>query len=404
MDHPRDRVALRAEQVTIPPGHPWNRIPAIGALVGAVGILASAALGAGDPRQLFFSWLVSFLFFLSLALGSTYFVLIHWAMQGAWGVVVRRIAENVMAMFPLFALLFLPVLFGMMQLYPWSVEGAAAKDHLLQWKEPFLNPRWFVVRAAVYFASWSLVAWVWDRGSRALDATGDMAIATRLRRYSGPAIVLVGLTQTFAAFDWIMSLEPKWYSTILGVYYFSGSLVSSFALLALLAVAAERAGFLRGIVTSEHLHDLGKLLFAFTAFWAYIAFSQFFLMWYGNIPEETFWYKLRLEGSWKALSAFLVVGHFVVPFFYFMGRTVKRKAPALAAGAAWILFVHLVDVYWLVMPALHGGGVRIHLLDATTLLAVGGCVAAAVGWRMRRHALVPLKDPRLPKSLSFENV
>src|SRR3990172_7789628 len=332
MSHPHDRGSPLPEQVTIPPGDPWNRLGPIGAGVGAIGIIASAALGRAAPEEFFFSWLVSFLFFSSLALGALYFVLIHWAMQGGWGVVVRRIAEHVMATIPVLAVLFLPVLLGMERLYPWAAPGAAANDPLLHWKEPFLNVPFFVGRAAFYFACWSLLAWVWSRGSLSLDATGSLATAARLRRFSGPGVVVLALSHTFAAFDWIMSLEPHWYSAIFGVYVFAGSLVSGVAVLALLAVLLERTGPLRDVFGAEHRHDLGKLLFAFTAFWAYIAFSQFFLIWYGNIPEETVWYKVRLEGSWKTVSALLALGHFVLPFFYFIGRTVKRKAPALAAG------------------------------------------------------------------------
>ncbi len=403
MSHRHDRLALLPEQVTLPPGHPWRRLGPIGAAVGAVGIVASAALGTSDPERFFFSWLVSFLFFWSLALGAFYFVLIHWAMQGGWGVVVRRIAEHVMATIPVLALLFVPVLFGMERLYPWAVPGAAAKDHLLHWKEPFLNVPFFVGRAAIYFACWSVLAWVWTRGSLSLDATGSRATAARLKRFSGPGVIVLALTQTFAAFDWIMSLEPHWYSTIFGVYVFAGSLVSGVALIALLAVLLERAGPLSDVFGAEHRHDLGKLLFAFTVFWAYIAFCQFFLIWYANIPEETVWYKVRLEGSWKAVSVLLVLGHFVVPFFYFMGRTVKRKATALAAGAVWMLLMHFLDIRWLVLPALHGAGAGFSVLDATTFLAIGGCFAGVVGWRMRRCALVPLRDPRLPESLSYES-
>jgi hypothetical protein len=201
-----------------------------------------------------------------------------------------------------------------------------------------------------------------------------------------------------------MSLSPHWYSTIFGVYFFSGSFVGFIALLSVVVVAMRRAGLLDTVISVEHMHDIGKLLFAFTAFWAYIAFSQFFLIWYANLPEETIWYRARLEGSWKMISVFLMAGHFGVPFFYLMGRAVKRRGSTLALGGAWVLAMHYVDIYWQVMPTLHPGGVRPSALDVAAFLAVGGSFVAAASWLLRRQALVPLRDPRLAESLAFENV
>ena len=178
----------------------------------------------------------------------------------------------------------------------------------------------FLIRAALYFGIWSFIALLYYRGSRGQDATGDPAVSARLRRLAGPAIIVLALTQTFASIDWIMSLTPHWYSTMFGVYFFAGSFVGFIALLSVVAAAMRRAGLLDTVISAEHLHDIGKLLFAFTAFWAYIAFSQFFLMWYANLPEETIWYKARMEGSWMTVSLFLMAGHFVAPFFYLMGR------------------------------------------------------------------------------------
>jgi hypothetical protein len=180
--------------------------------------------------------------------------------------------------------------------------------------------------------------------------------------------------------------------------------VGFIALLSVVAVAMLRAGLLDTVITAEHLHDIGKLLFAFTAFWAYIAFSQFFLMWYANLPEETIWYRVRIEGSWKTVSLLLMAGHFAVPFFFLMGRDVKRRGSTLAAGGAWLLTMHFVDLYWQVMPTLHPEGIRPSVLDVAALVAIGGCFVAAASWLMRRQALVPLRDPRLAESLAFENV
>jgi hypothetical protein len=375
----------------------------IGAAVALLGAVLCAILGAGNPKQFFFSWLVSLVFFLSLALGGLFFVLIQYASQGGWGIVVRRIGETVFATIPVMGLLFVPLVFGLHHVFEWSVPGAAAHDALLQWKEPYLNVPFFLIRALLFFVIWSGIAFLYYRSSRDQDTTGDPRITARLRRFAGPAIIVLALTQTFASVDWIMSLTPHWYSTMFGVYFFAGSFVGFIALLSIAAVAMRRAGLLDTVITAEHLHDLGKFLFAFTAFWAYIAFSQFFLIWYANLPEETIWYKARLVGSWKAVSVVLMVGHFGIPFLYLMGRDVKRRGWTLAIGGVWLLAMHFVDLYWQVMPTLHPDGFRPHILDAAAFAAIGGCFVATVGWLMRRQALVPLRDPRLAESLAFEN-
>ena len=395
---------MTGTQLSIPPGHPWNRIPAIGAGVAVVGAAGCALLGVSNPKQFFFSWLVAFVFFLSLALGALFFVLIQYAAQGAWGIVLRRAGETIFALIPLMAVLFVPLVFGIHDLYEWSHHEAVAQDALLQWKAPFLNVPFFLIRAVIYFAVWSFIAVMYYRLSSRQDVTGDAALSARLRTLAGPCIIVLAITQTFASIDWIMSLTPHWYSTMFGVYFFAGSFVGFIALLSLLAVSMRGSGLLDAAITPEHLHDVGKFLFAFTCFWAYIGFSQFFLVWYANLPEETVWFKARLEGSWKAVSILLAVGHFAAPFLYLMGRAVKRKGWSLALGGAWLLTMHFVDLYWQIMPTLHPHGLRPSLLDVAALLTVGGCFVGAAGWLMRRQALVPVRDPRLAESLAFENI
>jgi hypothetical protein len=404
MSPERDLITLRPEQVTIPPGHAWNRIPVIAGVVALLGGVACAILGAANPKQFFFSWLVSFLFFLTLALGALFFVLIQYASQGGWGIVLRRIGETIFATLPVMAALSLPVFLGLRNLYSWTAPGAAEHDPLLHWKEPFLNVPFFLIRAGFYFAIWSFIAVMYYRGSRGQDVTGDPAVSARLRRLAGPAIIVLALTQTFASIDWVMSLTPHWYSTMFGVYFFAGSFVGFIALLAVVSAAMRSAGLLDTVISADHLHDVGKFLFAFTAFWAYIAFSQFFLMWYANLPEETIFYKARLEGSWRTVSVFLMVGHFGAPFLFLMGRAVKRRGLTLAVGGAWLLAMHFLDLYWQVMPTLHPEGIRPSALDVATLVTVGGCFVAAASWLLRRQALVPIRDPRLAESLAFENL
>ena len=395
-------VIANGGTLTIPAGHPWARVPLASLAAGLAGAVLLAIAGRGGVERVLAAWLVAFVFVLTVALGCLYFVLIHTVMQGAWGVVVRRVAEAAAATLPLFALLFLPLAFGLPHLYSWAGPDAAA-DPLLLWKQPYLNPGFFLARAAVYLAVWSAAALWFLRLSRRQDRSPEAATAARLRRFCGPLLIPVALAHTFAAFDWLMSLDPHWYSTIFGVYSFSGSLLAGFAFLALAAVSLRRSGLVQGGIGSEHFHDLGKLLFAFTAFWAYIGFSQYFLIWYGNIPEETVWYRDRLEGGWRTVSVLLALGHFVVPFFFLLPRAMKRSGPALAAAASWLLLMHYVDVYWMVVPSLHERPAP-GLADLGALLAVGGAFLAAFGALLRRHPLLPVGDPRLPESLAFENV
>ena len=229
-------------------------------------------------------------------------------------------------------------------------------------------------------------------------------MSARLRRFAGPAIIVLALTQTFASIDWIMSLTPHWYSTMFGVYFFAGSFVGFIALLSVVAAAMRRAGLLDTVISAEHLHDIGKLLFAFTAFWAYIAFSQFFLIWYANLPEETIWYRARLEGSWEAVSLLLMAGHFVVPFFYLMGRDRQAEGmrPWRSAERGSSRCTSWISTGRSCRRSIPRGFVR-RLLDVAAFLAIGGCFVAAASWLMRRQALVPLRDPRLAESLAFEN-
>ncbi|HZN54942.1 MAG TPA: hypothetical protein VFB67_06425 [Candidatus Polarisedimenticolaceae bacterium] len=395
---------IARDQVTVPAGHWLTRLPWVAGGVGVLATALSLVLASGNPRQFAFSWLLAFLFFASLAIGGMYFVLVHYATQAGWGVVVRRLAENMMGTIPLLALLFLPIVWQMRELFPWVNALADGDDHLIAAKAPYLNTRFFLVRAAVYFTVWVAIALLFARRSRAQDRTGGTAISLALKRISAPALIALALTQTFAAFDWIMSLDPTWYSTIFGVYWFAGSFVSTFAFLVLAIVVLRSAGLMKDVITLEHFHDLGKLLFAFTVFWAYIGFSQFFLIWYGNIPEETIFFRERLEGSWRAMSFLLAAGHFAVPFFFFMPRSIKRKPGLLALGAGWMLLMHFVDMYWLVMPAMHPHGVHIGLSDLAAFAAVGGLFAAVFGRLCAGSALVPVRDPRLAESLSFENV
>ena len=377
------------------------------AAVGLAGLLAcvpASYLTADGVNRFWHAYLVSFAYFLSLALGALFFVLLQHLTRAGWSVVLRRLAEALAGTLPLLALLCVPLLIGMRHLYHWADADAAAQDALLQWKRPYLNVPFFVARLAVYFAVWVGLARFFFNSSVRQDASGDVHLTLRMQQRSAPAMVAYGLTVTFAAIDLLMSLDAHWYSTIFGIYYFSGAVLGSCALLVVAVALVQRGGRLRRAITAEHLHDLGKLIFAFTVFWAYIAFSQYLLIWYANIPEETVWYLRRQSGGWAAVSLTLLLGHFLVPFLLLLSRWAKRRRPVLVAVAAWVLVLHWVDIYWLVLPGASPQHAWPQLPDLACLVGVGGLFAAAAAYRLRRCALLPLRDPRLAESLRFENV
>ncbi|MBK8480414.1 MAG: quinol:cytochrome C oxidoreductase [Proteobacteria bacterium] len=396
---------LRPEQLRLPRSKTWRALSLAAASVGLLALMAHWLLGrgAGAARQAHFSYLVALLYWLSIALGALFFVIVQFATRAGWSVVVRRLAEHAMITLPLLGLLFLPVVGGLHELFHWTHPDALRHDALLASKTPYLNIPFFVARALGYFGIWTALAWAFYRRSLRQDQDGAPEATLRLQRLSGPAIILFALTVTFAAFDWLMSLDPHWYSTMFGVYYFSGCVVAIFAFLALVGLLLRSAGVLGDVISVEHYHDLGKLLFGFTVFWSYIAFSQFMLIWYGNLPEETIWYARRLAGSWRQVTLALGLGHFVVPFFYLMTRATKRRGATLLPAALWLLALHYLDLYWLVMPVLHPAGAAFDLLDLTAFLGIGGLFVAFFLRQLQRHALVPMRDPRLAESLAFEN-
>jgi hypothetical protein len=376
------------------------------ALVGAAALVLSLALAAASPdgwRRFFFAYLLNFAVVLSLALGALYFVILHHLTHAGWSVVVRRVSEAVSATLPFLAVLFIPVLLGLHELYPWSQAAVVARDHALQGKAAYLNVPFFVARWVVYFTVWSVTALYFFRRSLQQDCSGDAMLTVRMQRRAAPAMVLFGVTLTFASIDLLMSLDPHWYSTIFGVYYFAGGVVGIYALLTVLLFALQHSGFLRKAVTVEHYHDLGKLLFGFVVFWAYIGFSQYMLIWYANIPEETRWLAQRQENGWGWVGLVLVFGHFLLPFVVLISRGPKRRPRMLAVAAAWLLLMHWVDLYWLVAPAGSPGSPLPHLLDLTQLVGLGSLLLAAAAFALRGRSLVPERDPRIEESLAFEN-
>jgi hypothetical protein len=347
---------------------------------------------------------VAFVYWVGIALGALILLGALHASSARWSVVLRRFVETVPQSLPLFALLFVPIALGMGRLFVWvdphGLQGELA--HAVESKLPYLNPRAFLVRAVVYFVFWIAVAHLLRTWSVRQDSAGGIALTRRQRRLGTGALPFLALTLTFAAFDWMMSLDPRFFSTIFGVYWFAGSFMATFAVVILAATATrdDPAAFGHHM-NLEHFHSLGKFLLAFTAFWAYIAFSQFMLIWIANIPEEVPWYILRIDGGWRWVGAFLALFHFVVPFFLLLSRDLKRSPRALSAVAAWLLVAHWVDLYWLVMPHLHPDGPRPWIFDLTAFVGVGAAAAAFTLLRMRGAATVPVRDPHLEDSLRY---
>ncbi len=381
-----------------------------GATVGVVGLALAAILGArvGDGgKQFMHSYLLALVYFLSLGLGALFFVTLQYLTRAGWSVVIRRFAELVASSLPLVALLFVPLLVAMLQgnaaLYEWVDAGMVAGDELLSGKAAYLNVPFFVGRFALYTLIWTLLSRHYLRQSTLQDQSGDWAITARLQSLSAPAMALFALTTTFAAFDLLMSLQPHWYSTIFGVYFFAGSVLSFFSLTVLCNLLLQRGGWLQQVVTVEHYHDMGKFMFGFTFFWGYIAFSQYMLIWYGNMPEETEWFLQRQTGEWVWVSLALLFGHFLIPFPGLLSRHVKRNTKLLAFWAVYMLIMHWVDLYWLIMPSLRAETTPLGAIDLVAWLGVGGLFVANFGYMARGRLLVPVRDPRLAESLAFEN-
>ncbi len=391
--------------MTLSPYQGGRRLAGLAAAVGA-GCLALTLLGGlvFDARRALFSYLVAFVFWVGLALGALILLGAFHASAARWPVVLRRFIETVPLTLPLFVVLFVPIALGMRRLFPWvdphALEGELA--HAVESKLPYLNPSAFLVRAAVYFAVWIVVAHLLRAWSVRQDTAGGVALTRWQRRLGAGSLPFLALTMTFAAFDWMMSLDPRFFSTIFGVYWFAGSFMSAFALVIIGARATRDDPTAFGHhMNVEHFHALGKFLLSFVAFWAYVAFSQFMLIWIADIPEEVPWYILRINGGWRWVGAFLALFHFLVPFFLLLSRAVTRNPRALSWVAAWLLLAHWVDLYWLVMPHLHPDGPRPWVFDVTAFVGVGSLALAFAVLRMRGAATVPVRDPYLEDSLRY---
>jgi len=372
--------------------------------LGLAGLFLTALGGAFDARRAMTAYLVAFTYWLGIALGALILLCSFHASNARWPVVLRRFVEHVPAVLPLFVVLFVPVLFGRHLLFPWTTPDALGGElrHLVEHKRPYLNVPFFLIRAAFYFGSWVVVAELLRRWSLRQDAAGGITLTRWQRRLGAGSLPLLALTLSFAAFDWIMSVDPRFYSTIFGAYWFAGSFMGAFAVIAIAAALTRRDPAQFGSqMNAEHFHSVGKFLLAFVAFWAYMAFSQLLLIWIANIPDEVPWLALRINGGWFWVGAFLVLGQFLVPFFLLLSRDLKRNPRTLAWVAAWTLLAHWVDMYWLIMPHVDPGGPRPSPWDVTAFVGIGGVAVAFTVLRMRGSAAIPVRDPYLDDSLRY---
>lgn len=368
--------------------------------IAILGAIASVLGYFIDPDQFYFSYLTSFTFYASIALGCLFFVMLHHITRSEYGVVLRRIPETYASFMYIFAILFIPILIGVETLYLWTDEELVATDKLIAGKSPYLNIPFFIARNILYFTVWSYMGHKLYKNSVEMDKSGDWGLDTAQRKISGPGIFIFGFTLAFASFDWMMSLDPPWFSTMFGVYYFAMTFQVFFAVVILTVLFLHKKGLLTKTIRTTHITDLSKLLFGFTVFYAYIAFSQFFLIYYANIPEETLWYYHRLEGSWEGFTYLLLIGRFVVPFFILLPAASKSNMKLVGIVSAWIVIVHFIELHWIVMPTLHHYGMQFSWIDIATLLGIGGLFMGMFFLQFKKENMVANNDPRLDASMN----
>jgi uncharacterized membrane protein YciS (DUF1049 family) len=375
-----------------------------GLVVGLAALVLSLLGGLQAPDQFFRSYLLAFLFFVGLSVGSLAVLMIQHLTGGAWGLVIRRPLEAATRVLPLLVVAFLPLLLGLRGLFVWTHPERVAADPVLQHQSPYLNLPFFLARSAFYLLAWAVMAHLLSRWSREQDTRPSAALGARLRALSGGGLVLVAMTITFASVDWAMSLDPHWFSTLYGVIFMVGWALAALAFAVVVLTLLASSPPLERIVKADHVHDLGKLLLAFVMLWAYMAFSQLLIVWSGNLPEEIPWYLQRLHGGWEWVALGLVLFHFVLPFLMLLSRDLKRRAGQLGLVAFGVLVMRFVDLYWLVGPSLQGhgaeAGLHVHWLDLLVPLALGGLWVFYFARQLRSRPLLPLGEPGLQELLA----
>ncbi|HZR82244.1 MAG TPA: hypothetical protein VFD92_14210 [Candidatus Binatia bacterium] len=390
-------MALDPRLLELDPDHPLRRARPR-ALVAGLVALALCGIGAlFDPQQFLRSYLVGWLLWFGIALGCLAVLMIHHVAGGAWGASVRRVLESAAGTVPLLGLLFLPIVLGVHRLYEWAEPGVLEQDAVLRGKSHYLNVPFFVSRAILYFAVWTVVALFLNRWSEDQDRTGDAAITRRLELLSRGGLVVYGLTVTFAAIDWAMSLEPHWFSTIYGLLLMGGQGVAAFAFTIAMSAVLIRQASIGRVIGPSQFHDLGSLLLAFVMIWAYLAVSQLLIVWSGNLPEEISWYLKRTQHGWLWVGYLIIVAHFVLPFLALLSRRLKRHVETLAIVACWLVVARWVDLYWLVQPSFRGDGPLPHWMDLLTPIGVGGVWLWLFLGRLASRPVIAIGDPMLPE-------
>ncbi|PYQ15678.1 MAG: hypothetical protein DMF80_08255 [Acidobacteria bacterium] len=378
-----------------------DRLQRTALVAGGAGVGLSLLGAVFDLGQFLRSWLFAELFWTGVAVGCLSLLMINHMTGGVWGLVIRRLLEAGGRTVPLLAILFLPIALGLPRIYEWARPEVVAADPVLQMKRPYLNVPFFLLRAVFFFAAWSALAHFLSRWSGELDRTGSLRVARRLRGLSGGGLLILGLTITFSAVDWAMSLDPHWFSTIYGIVFMVGQALSAMALVIVLLARLRGEEPFAEAVRPQVVHDLGKLMLAFVMLWAYVNFSQFLIIWSGNLPEEAPWYILRLHGGWQGIALLVLLFHFVLPFLLLLSRDLKRSAPTLARVAGALFLVRLVDLYWLVAPDLHHhGALRVSWTDVTAPVGVGGIWLFWLARELRVRPLLPQRDPDLEEFLA----
>ena len=382
----------------------WRReLPAgatrIGLILLVLGILVVGGAYLVDAKRAAFNNIILFLFVTSIAGGSVFLVALEYIAGAVWSVPIRRVVEFLAGLMPALPLLALPLLANLHDLFHWTHPEAVAADTILKGKEAYLNVPFFIGRFVAVFVLWNLFTYLFVRNSRAQDSSGDPKLTTRNIRLAAIFIPVFAITITVIAIDWMMSLEPHWFSTIFGVYYFSGTTLAAVAAVTYVAVSFHEKGLLVPL-RRDHFYSLGALMFVFVNFWAYIAFSQFLLIWYANIPEETVWFMSRWQNGWEYVSVLLIIVHFAVPYFALLTQDSKMDPKRLKLMAVWILAAHVLDLYWLIMPT-YSPQVTVGWMEILFPVLAVGLVIVALGWQMKRWNLVPVKDPKLQRALDF---
>ena len=382
---------IRQSEALKPKFDSWRKKALICGLVAS----AFAILGLYFDREQFFrSYLLAFVYWVSLSLGSLLLLMVHHLVGGRWGFALRRLLEGGTRTLLLMFVLGIPVLLGIHELYEWSHADVVANDEILQKKAVFLNPTFFVIRYVIYFLIWGALAVLLNKWSAEQDLTAETSPTRRTQILSGPGTVVFVLITTLAAIDWIMSLEPHWFSTIYAAIFIIGQMLMTWAFMTLVAVQLSRYQPLSALLTNERLRDLGTFMLGFVMLWAYTSFSQFLIIWSGNLPEEITWYYTRLKGGWQNVGYMLVVFHFFVPMVLLVSSRLKARIPILVSIAAGLMAMRLLDLFWITAPAFDKTGFTIHWLDVVLPIALGGLWLWVFYGQLSKRSLVPLNDPR----------